>query len=301
MALAHLLEPKEALPHGGLQQSALDLARALPRLAIDAKKIASALEHGLHGRRRAGAGESFWQFRNFTSGEAASRVDWRRSARDDRLYVREREWEAAHTVWLWCDRSPSMTYVSSMAQTSKIERGLVITLALADLLVRGGERVGLIGLAHPSASRSIVQRVANAWLAETKPAELPVATPLAPLVEAVLIGDFLSPAKSVIDTVTSLARRGARGHLVMIADPIEEIFPFQGRIELFHPTDQTRLVAGRVQSLRDDYIARLASHRDAIRDKLRSFGWTMIIHRTDRPASEALLALYPRVQGGGGV
>ena len=44
------------------------------------------------------AGESFWQYRRFVSGEPSQNVDWRRSARDDHLYVREQEWEAAHTV-----------------------------------------------------------------------------------------------------------------------------------------------------------------------------------------------------------
>ncbi len=67
------------------------LASAMPRLAADARRASSSVAAGLHGRRRAGQGESFWQFRPFMSGESAAKVDWRRSARDDRLYVRERE------------------------------------------------------------------------------------------------------------------------------------------------------------------------------------------------------------------
>src|SRR2546426_695698 len=80
--------------------------------ALEARRVAATVIHGLHGRRRAGTGENFWQFRRFVSGEPANRVDWRRSARDDHLYVREREWEAAHTVWIWPDRSPSMVFAS---------------------------------------------------------------------------------------------------------------------------------------------------------------------------------------------
>ena len=88
------------------------LAASLPRLVLEARRIAANVIHGLHGRRRAGAGESFWQYRRFVSGEPSQNVDWRRSARDDHLYVREQEWEAAHTVWLWPDRSPSMAFAS---------------------------------------------------------------------------------------------------------------------------------------------------------------------------------------------
>src|SRR5215472_14032081 len=115
------------------------LAATMPRLVLEARRVAATMIHGLHGRRRAGSGENFWQYRRFVSGEAASRVDWRRSARDDHLYVRELEWEAAHTVWLWPDRSPSMVFASQLAHDTKLYRALVIALALAEILVEGGE------------------------------------------------------------------------------------------------------------------------------------------------------------------
>src|SRR6201998_1490481 len=119
------------------------LAASLPRLVLEARRIAANVIHGLHGRRRAGAGESFWQSRRFVAGEPSQSVDWRRSARDDHLYVREQEWEAAHTVWLWPDRSPSMAFASKNARDSKLERALIVAFAFAELLVEGGERVGI--------------------------------------------------------------------------------------------------------------------------------------------------------------
>src|SRR5207342_3827556 len=127
------------------------LAATIPRLILEARRVAASIIHGLHGRRRAGSGENFWQYRRFVSGEAASRVDWRRPARDDHLYVREQEWEAAHTVWIWPDRSPSMAFASRQARDSKLERGLIVAFALAELLVAGGERVGIPGLMNPTA------------------------------------------------------------------------------------------------------------------------------------------------------
>src|SRR5580700_2569159 len=122
------------------------LAASMPRLILEARRVAATVIHGLHGRRRAGSGENFWQYRRFLSGEPANRVDWRRSARDDHLYVREQEWEAAHTIWIWPDRSPSMAFASKLAEDTKLERALVMALALAEVLVRGGERVGVPGL-----------------------------------------------------------------------------------------------------------------------------------------------------------
>src|SRR5215468_4021066 len=138
------------------------LAATMPRLILDARRVAATVIHGLHGRRRAGPGENFWQYRRFVSGEASSRVDWRRSARDDHLYVRELEWEAAHTVWIWPDRSPSMLFGSQLAPDNKLHRTLVIALALAEILVEGGERVGIPGLMRPTGSRNVIERMAQA-------------------------------------------------------------------------------------------------------------------------------------------
>src|SRR5271170_8408105 len=128
------------------------LAASMPRLILEARRVAATVIHGLHGRRRAGPGENFWQYRRFVSGEPASRVDWRRSARDDHLYVRDQEWEAAHTVWIWPDRSPSMAFSSPLAQESKLDRTLVIAFALAEVLVQAGERVGMPGLMRRAAA-----------------------------------------------------------------------------------------------------------------------------------------------------
>src|SRR3974390_2174063 len=135
------------------------LAASMPRLILEARRVAATVIHGLHARRRAGPGENFWQYRRFVSGEPASRVDWRRSARDDHLYVREQEWEAAHTVWIWPDRSPSMYFASPLVRETKLYRTLVIALALAEILVEGGERVGIPGLMRPTGSRNIIERI----------------------------------------------------------------------------------------------------------------------------------------------
>jgi len=284
---------------------ALDLARRLPGLIVSAKEVAATVMHGMHGRRRAGTGETFWQFRPFTFGEPSARIDWRRSARDDRLYVREREWEAAHSVWIWADRSPSMAYVSGLALQSKIDRALVLALALADCLVRGGERVGIPGLTRAFATRDIVERLAERMTQEASrtdyvPAEVPPAEALAPRTQAVIISDFLSDPAIIAATIKAMASRGARGHLVMVNDPVEETFPFNGHMEFRDVDSPARLRVGEAQSFRAIYVKRLAEHRERLRDAARSRGWTFAMHRTDRPASEALLSLRMQLEAGQG-
>ena len=303
MVDARLLETNERIAHAGHERGALDLSRRLPALIVAAKEVAATVMHGVHGRRRAGVGETFWQFRPFVWGESTTRIDWRRSARDDRVYVREREWEAAHTVWVWMDRSASMAFVSSLALQAKFDRALVLGLAVADLLVRGGERVGIPGLTRALATRGIVERFSEAMIDEDRrrtgqPAELPPADPLAPRTQAVLIGDFLSSPTDITATIHGMASRGALGHVVMIADPVEESFPFSGHTEFLDVDSSARLLVGEAQTFRDDYVLRLAAHRDAVREACRSRGWSFTVHRTDRPAAEALLALRMRLEAG---
>src|SRR3989442_2574938 len=150
------------------------LSATMPRLILEARGVAATVIHGLHGRRRAGTGENFWQFRRFVSGEPANRVDWRRSARDDHLYVREQEWEAAHTVWIWPDRSPSMVFASPTVSETQLDRALVVAFALAEILVEGGERIGIPGIMRPTASRNVIERIAEALVPDpTEPASLP--------------------------------------------------------------------------------------------------------------------------------
>ena len=277
--------------------SALTLAQRMPRLVLEARRVAATLSHGIHGRRRAGPGESFWQFRPFVTGEAAQRVDWRRSARDDRLYVREREWETAHTVWLWIDRSASMAYVSDLAQAPKIERALVLGLALGDVFVEAGERVGLLGMMAPRAIRQIVEKIAESLVADRWSLEddLPPRAPVATLDEAVLISDFLSPIDEIAAVVEGISARGARGHLVLIVDPVEETFPFKGQAVLHDLEAGIRLRIGDAASWGRAYRDRMTAHRAALDDLVRRRGWTLTLHRTDRPASEAALRLMTLV------
>src|SRR6187401_222987 len=272
------------------------LAASLPRLILESRKIAATVIHGLHGRKRAGSGENFWQFRRFVSGEEARRIDWRRSARDDNLYVREQEWEAAHTVWLWPDRSPSMAFKSTQAQDSKLERCLVVAFTLAEILVQAGERVGVPGLMRPTGSRNVLDKLANAILHDvTERPSLPPSFVPSALAEIVVISDFWSPIAEVRATLSQLSATGAHGHTVQIVDPAEETFPYSGRVEFIEPEGAGSITAGRAETWKAEYDTRVARHRAEIRAETDKLGWSFTIHRTDRPATELLLALHARL------
>jgi uncharacterized protein (DUF58 family) len=272
---------------------AKSVAAGLPDLLIEARRVAATIIAGWHGRRVAGRGETFWQFRPFMPGEAAAGIDWRRSARDDHFYIREKEWEAAHLVWLWTDLSASMVFRSRLANASKRDRALVLLLSLAELLGGAGERVGILGESPPILARNAAERLAED-LALMKPAE-PDTRPLRRFSDVVLIGDFLDPLPDVERVLDAIVRSGSRAHLVQVVDPIEETFPFSGRTEFRDPETGIRHVVGRAEQYREDYQARLAALRAHLSLLCRRLDWTFLIHRTDRPATEPLLALHSRL------
>ena len=282
-----------------LVKSAKSLSTALPDLLVEAHRVSATVASGWHGRRQAGPGETFWQFRPFTAGEATSRIDWRKSARDDQLHVREREWESAHTIWLWADLTASMGFRSTTTPVSKRDRAVVLMLAIADLLARGGERVGLPGLLTPTPHRRAAERAAHALALAGQTEALPTPQPIRRFQDLVIIGDFLDDIASLETRLAGIAGTGARGHLVQVLDPAEERFPFAGRTEFRDPETGARITAGRAEAWAEAYGREFAAHRDALRQLAERLGWSLLIHHTDRPAAEPLLALHARLASGG--
>ena len=272
-------------------------AALVPDCLVEAKRIANTVIAGWHGRRKRGIGENFWQFRPYSDGESLSRIDWRRSARDDHTYVRDREWEAAHTIWLWADMSPSMMFKSSYGSVSKESRALVIMLALAEILARSGERIGCPGIMEPISARNAAERLATALMHTPLTGGLPETLMVRGWSDLILIGDFLDDAPAIMARLGPLARRGLRGHVVEIADPAEEIFPYNGRTEFTDPETGERLTSGRAENVREAYRDAYLARRENLGQSLRHLGWTFVSHRTDHLASEALVAVHMYLSG----
>lgn len=287
----------ERTPSAEVLSRAQARAALIPDCLVEARRLANTVIAGWHGRRKRGIGENFWQFRPYVDGESLARIDWRRSARDDHTYVRDREWEAAHTIWLWADLSPSMMFKSALGGVSKESRALVVMLALAEILARSGERIGCPGVMEPIAARNAAERLATALSHSALADGLPRTGMIRGMSDIVLIGDFLDAPDAIMDRLAPLARRGLRGHVVEIADPAEELFPYAGRTEFTDPETGEKMTAGRAETLKDDYSRAYTARRMALADGLRHLGWSFIAHRTDHLASEALVAVHMYLSG----
>jgi uncharacterized protein (DUF58 family) len=278
------------------------LGGTLPPLLVAAERVAATVAQGVHGRRRTGRGDSFWQYRPFAEGDAAQRIDWRQSARSDRLFVRETEWEAAQTVYLWVADGVGMRWHSA-ATPAKRDRAVLLTMALASLLVRAGEHVRLLGGApHPASGRQALPAIA-ALLEEAsrdpnRPAEqaLPPRLRMARHAHIVLMGDFLEPLADIRSSIGYFAGIPVTGHILQVIDPAEAELPFRGRIRFEGPAKAQRgagsILVPRVEDIRAAYHQRLADQVAGIAAIAAASGWRASLHRTDHPPGAALLSLY---------
>lgn len=298
-----------AAPETTLRQRAEDLGSVLPPLLVRAERVAASVAQGVHGRRRAGQGEAFWQYRHYQPGDSAHAIDWRQSARSQSLFVRETEWEAAQSVWLWADCSASMDWRSKLASETKADRAKLILLATAALLLRAGERVALLGdPAPPSAARSALIRLAaslagmsqapapaNAPAHASAPAPVSALPPPHPVprhARLVLIGDFLDPVGDFAQVLATYAGRGVGGHVVHLLDPAEQALPWRGRVRYAGLEGEASLLVPRSESLAEAYGTRIMAQIDGVRAAARAAGFTCALHLTSGPASAALLDIW---------
>jgi uncharacterized protein (DUF58 family) len=275
-------------------ERAAAIGQALPPMLVKAEKVAASVILGVHGRKRAGPGESFWQYRPYAFGDSTQRIDWRRSAITDRVYIRENEWEAANTLWVWANTSPRMNF-KALGQESKRDRAQMIALAMASLASRAHERVGALGSGMRAAyGRSALFRLAD-WSVMERAEDLPQSGPLQKNATAVLVSDFLDEIPALSKSLSNLAAAGLRGHMVQIADPAEETLPYDGRVEFLGMGAPLRYLSPKTENLRATYVEKYLAHREAVKAVARSFGFSFQLHRTDQPIMPTLLSLYAQV------
>lgn len=282
-----------------LRERAEALGGALPGLIVAAEHLANSVLPGAHGRRRPGMGAEFWQY--LPAGDAPGRIDWRRSARGDETFVRQTEWQAARAVSLWVDPGAAMGFSGDKGRDTKGARARLLALALGLLLLRGGERVGLAHADHPpragqAQAGALAMALAAPGAAEEHGAPDLRVTPLGG--HAILFSDFLgdlAPLRAALDLA---AGRNLRGMIVQVLDPVEEVFPYDGRTRFESMSGHLAWETLRASDLRAEYHARLAARKDDLAALARHAGWQATTLHTDQPASAGLLWLYHALGAG---
>lgn len=288
-----------ALTTTELRAQAQAASAHLPGLILSAERLAAMVAPGAHGLRRAGPGEDFWQYRPATHGDTARSIDWRRSARSDSQFVRDREVQTAQAVALWVSRGQGMTYCGARDRPDKSARAQLLALALGMVLLRGGERVGLLG--QPARSgRMQAERLAEGLIGAV-PAQgdddAPSPEALRPNQRLVILSDFLADPAWLEALLARAAGLGVRGVLMQVLDPDEENFPYSGAVLFRSLSGAIRHDSRDAAGLREAYLARLAERRDWLRAQAESAGWHFGHHTTDHAPAVALSWLYRMLEG----
>jgi uncharacterized protein (DUF58 family) len=276
-----------------LRSDAEALAGPLPALLADAEHLASTVLLGDHGRRRAGMGDTFWQYRTAQPHDTARSIDWRRSARSDADFVQDKEWQVAQTVLFWIDQSASMSF-SSESVPEKAAVARLIGLASAILLGRAGERIGLLDSEMPPRrGEHALQHMAQTLFKEAaSDYGVPSTKGLNSPSRAVFISDFLGDLKAFEHSLMTAADRGVSGVILQILDPQEESFPFAGRTVFESMSGTLQHETLKAGDLRNRYLDRLAERKERLASLVRLTGWQFHTHHTDRAHTSALLWLY---------
>jgi uncharacterized protein (DUF58 family) len=274
-AIAHVATPQRLVADA--------TSAALPAIIMDARRAAASIVMGEHGKRRAGAGDAFWQHREWSNGESTRQIDWRRSARSDRLFVRERERQVPALLQVWCDTRPSMNWRSGPDRPTKVERGLVIGLAIAIATRAGGERVCALTDAAPFRDEL---SFSNLLIASGQffPSEAKAG-------QVLIVSDGLEPPEIWASRIANIRAARADVIVVLTSDTAERDFPFMGRNLFQAPAGQDAIIIGRAQSAQSDYQIAYKSHVGAVEHAIKSHGGQVFSHITSVPSQTILLQI----------
>ncbi|WP_233356117.1 DUF58 domain-containing protein [Henriciella aquimarina] len=264
------------------------LARSLPGVSLNAR-AADTAHLGAAGRKRAGTGEQFWQYRHYAQEDAAQRVDWRRSARGDELYVRETELETARTVLFWCDPHKGFDWAGEPARLHKADAARIVMLAAGLLLSKAGERIGALG----SGRTPGFGKAAGDKLAEDLVSRRGENFPPPPKSQSIFViaSDFYDPVEVWRDRLAPLAAKSKEGVLLAVNDPMEASFPWKGRVRFSRPGGNLFRIFGRAETIREEYLERYQAHFEALETMAAGMGWQLVRHSTGEPLQRAAAAM----------
>ncbi len=273
----------------------------LPALMMAAEKISGSILHGVHSQGKSGAGEEFWQFREYQDTDCPQDIDWRQSAKSDTIFTKQKEWQTTQKTYIWCASGSSMDYSSSNKIYNKQAVAQITSMSLALLLRRSEEQVGLFGDLKTGNSEDKMQKIANILLNKSNiEAILPNSTDFtlpnhSPFIG---IGDFLSPIGEITDNFARISHSAKAGFIIQILDPAEIELPYNGRVEFKTSHGKDGNIINNVASIRAEYKTRISEHINQVKALCDDLGWHYILHKTDSDITQTLKDIWSIIEAG---
>jgi len=274
-------------------KAAVRVSNKVPPLLLEVEEVAHGFMRGVHGRKKYGQGETFWQFRQWQQGDRVADINWRQTAKSDNVYIKQTEWEAAQAVWVYRDNNPSMKYASKNKYRTKQEYAEILLLALSRILLTAGEKVGLLGTElSPQIGDSAVEKIyANL--------EYQIAMPLTPVIgknsHVVIISDFFNDFESISQACMYLASKNIKVMLVQICDRAEAEFPFKGRIKFLDMLEHDVKLVSKSEDIADEYVRKFKLHQAKVENLAKSIGGKYGFYITDMKAEIALFDIFEKL------
>ncbi len=270
------------------------ISAKLPNLLVAAERVAISVMQGVHGRKKTGQGESFWQFREYDSSDSIRDIDWRKSAKSDKIFIKQKEWEASQSIYLWRDSSKSMDYSFGKKIDKKLYIADLILTSLSILLINGGEQVSLLG----SDGKKFRTKTAIPELVEYNiNNQFPMIEnkPLPSNSNIILIGDFLGDISELDKFLSSLQQRQINIMLIQILDRSEIDLPFLGNVD-FHGLEMEEMVKiPDVNAIKEQYKAKINAHNQKLEQLAKKKSVSFIRHMSDENLEKSMQEIYQRL------
>ncbi len=278
---------------------------ALHGLELKARYIMEGFLLGVHESPYLGANVEFSEYREYQPGDDLRHLDWRLLARSDRMYIKTYEQDTNARAYLIVDSSASMGYRGGSAYGSKLGVAGMTAAALAWLLLRQGDAIGLLTLADDGSPNYIrpsarpgqlgvvlgrIERLTARGISGIVPL-LEHAARIIPRRSLVLVfSDFLEPAPALAHSLRRLRFAGHDLLVVQALDRDELEFPF-GEGAIFEDVETGQRKTVDVGAVRANYLDRLQAFLGEHREQFRTLEIPFALLRTDQPPWPPL-ALY---------
>src|SRR3954453_14858313 len=281
-------------------------------LSLRANRLVEGAISGMHRSPFHGFNIEFAEYREYTPGDDLRRLDWRVYARSDRHYIKQYEDESNVRVTFVVDASASMNYRGAGAAMSKFDYAATLVVALAMLLARQQDPVGLVlfdekagTILPPSATQGQVMILADLLGRCTPTRKTELGGLLRTLTDQlrrrsvlVIVSDLFTDLDSVYDGLNRLRFLGHDVLVLQVLDRDEVEFPFDGPT-LFRDIEGDEEVFAEPWAFRNSYRQAMRTFLDEVRREWGSRGYAHVRFFTDEPLGAALSSfLHGRQEAG---
>ncbi|MBI1367719.1 MAG: DUF58 domain-containing protein [Planctomycetes bacterium] len=277
------------------------------RMELVARQAVEGFLSGLHPSPYFGSSVEYADHRPYSVGDEIRTIDWKLLAKTDKYYVKLFEEETNTRCTLILDTSRSMSFAPSDGALDKLTYGMFMAAALAHLMLRQNDAVGLALFDHAlreylpaRATPSHFRNMLNLMEKTTPGDDTDIAGVLHELAGRIpkrgiiiLISDMLGDVDKLMDSLGHFKYQRHEVLVFHLMDPAERTFPYE-KLTRFKDIEGAGSVIANPRTIRKAYLTRLNEFLDRLRRTCleRDISYELIL--TDQRYDKVLSAYLAR-------